>query len=189
MPPHVTNFLLGSFGIVAAILLFGGSILLRWQRARHRYDLLRRAIETGAALPAATPAWLASRQQAVSLLAVGVGLMVVGAGAWHLGAAVEPPRAAVWSARPATLAGAATAPALVPPSATAPALPSAAGGPPLPPPEPSPAVEAWRAAQQRLAVGQTAAGCGLILFLLGAVRLGFSGTERRHEESGPTARL
>lgn len=167
MPPHIANFLLGSFGIVAAVLLIGGSIALRMQRNRHRFELSRRAIESGAPLPEGPPAWLASRRQALSILALGVGLLIVGGGAWWLGSG---------AARPA-------GDDVPPPPVASPMDPR---GRPRPP-APSPEIEAWHSAQYRVAVGQTAAGCGVILSILGLVRLGYTGAERRYHDQQTSA--
>ena len=166
MPPHIANFLLGSFGIVAAVLLIGGSIALRMQRNRHRFELSKRAIESGAPLPEGPPAWLASRRQALSILALGVGLLIVGGGAWWLGSG---------AARPA---GDDAPP---PPPIASLQDPLDPRGRPRPP-APSPEIEAWHSAQYRVAVGQTAAGCGVILTILGLVRLGYTGAERRYSD-------
>ncbi len=163
MAPPFANFLLGSFGIVAAVLLIGGSTVLRSQRARHRFELSKLALENGTPLPEGPPLWLASRRRALSILALGVGLMVVGAGAWWLGSGVERP------AESDPPAAAPVAPLLDP------------QGRPRPP-APSPQIEAWHSAQERLAIGQTAVGCGVILTILGLVRLGYTGAEKRHAE-------
>lgn len=169
MAPHVTNFLLGSFGIVAAVLLTGGSILLRWQKNRQRYELMRRALDNGTPLPKGPPLWLASRRQALSILACGVGLLIIGCGAWWLGYGVTTPagQQAVRSTTAETVA----------------ALPFMRDVPPPRPPAPSPEMEAYRRAQERVAVGETALGCGVILTLLGVARLGFTTTEKRFAES------
>ena len=163
MAPHIANFLLGSFGIVAAVLLIGGSIALRMQRGRHRFELSKRAVDSGTPLPEGPPLWLASRRQALSILALGLGLLLAGGGAWWLGTLTPRPD------EPQQVTAAAVAPLLD------------FGGKPRPP-KPSPEMEAWHGAQYRVAVGQTAAGCGVILTLLGLVRLGYTGTERRHAE-------
>ena len=161
MAPHIANFLLGSFGIVAAVLLIGGSTVLRSQRARHRFELSKLALQNGTPLPEGPPLWLASRRRALSILALGVGLMVVGAGAWWLGSGATQPAE---TARPVPVAE----------------LPDPHGRPR--PPAPSPEIEAWHSAEERLAIGQTAAGCGVILTILGLVRLGYTGAEKRHAE-------
>ena len=53
------------------------------------------------------------------------------------------------------------------------------GRPPAPP-RPDPAIEAWHGAQERVVVGQSGVGCGVILTLLGLARLGFTVVERKH---------
>ncbi len=49
-----------------------------------------------------------------------------------------------------------------------------------PPPRPAPAVELWENAQTEKTLGKIAVGCGLILTILGAVRIGFARIERKY---------
>jgi len=168
--PHIVNFLLGSFGIVAALLLIGGSIALSWQKNRQRYELMRRALESGAPLPKGPPLWLASRRQALSILALGIGLLVSGSGAWWLGSGVAFPTASVSTAVAPT------------PEPAPPLLAEHGDRRPPHPPAPNPELERYHSARERLAVGQTAVGCGVILAILGIIRLGFTATERRFAE-------
>ena len=158
MAPHVTNFLLGSFGIVAAILLIGGSVFLRGQQNRFRFELANKALDAGLPLPAAEPLWKPLHRQAQSILAVGVGLLIVGTAAWWLGSGVSRPADAAEPPEPATRVFDL--------------------GRPAPPPRPSAAMQAWESAQERVVVGQSAVGCGVMLTLLGLVRLNVARTER-----------
>ena len=163
MAPHIANFLLGSFGIVAAVLLIGGSVYLRGQQNRFRFELAKKALDAGQPLPVAEPLWKGLHRQAQSILAIGVGLLIVGVAAWWLGSGVTRP-----------------ADAETPPPATQVAL----FGRPLPPPRPSADMQAWESAEERLVVGQSAVGCGVILTLLGLVRRNVARTER---DAAPSA--
>ncbi|MDB5326144.1 MAG: hypothetical protein JWM57_1713, partial [Phycisphaerales bacterium] len=91
MPPHIVNFLLGSFGIVAAVVLIGGSVVLRAQQNRYRFELAKKSLETGVPLPLPEPTWKGLHRQAQSILAVGIGLLIVGGVAWGSGVKVERP--------------------------------------------------------------------------------------------------
>lgn len=169
MAPHVTNFLLGSFGIVAAVLLIGGSVFLRGQQNRYRFELAKKALDAGQPLPTPEPQWKALHRQAQSILAVGIGLLIVGTVAWWLGSGVTRP-----------------AEANRPPADATPAVPF---GRPTPPPPPSAEMQAWQSAQERVVVGQSAIGCGVILTVLGLFRRGVARTERDSAASTAIAEL
>lgn len=184
MPPHIVNFLLGSFGIVAAVVLLGGSVFLRAQQNRYRFELAKKSLETGVPLPLPEPTWKGLHRQAQSILAVGIGLLIVGAVAWGSGANVERP------AEVRMQATTAPAPAPAPPPGyrdDGPGDVLGRGTPPPPPPRPSLDVEQWQHAQVRIAIGQTAMGCGVILTLLGLSRRSAAKTEHKTEHlSQPT---
>jgi hypothetical protein len=164
MGPHEFNVLLGCFGVAAALLLIGGSVMLRAQQNRHRFELAKKSLETGHALPPAEPLWKGLHRQAQSILAVGLGLLIVGFVAWVSGTRVERPPQIMVDAPLAT---------------TQPAAVRNPFGPPPPPPRPSPEVELWQRAQVRIAIGQSAMGCGVILTLLGLSRRSAARTERQ----------
>lgn len=159
MGPHEFNILLGCFGVAAAILLIGGSVMLRAQQNRHRFELAKKSLETGHPLPPAEPLWKGLHRQAQSILAVGLGLLIVGSVAWISGTGVERP-AQMEFATPATKEL------------------SNPFGPPRPP-KPTPEAELWQRAQMRQAIGQSAMGCGVILTLLGLSRRSAAKTERQ----------
>jgi hypothetical protein len=168
-----TDVFVGSFAIAAAILLVGGWVLLQWQRNRQQFSLMQQAIERGVRiLPQGPPFWLLSLRQGLMILTLGIGLLIVGGIAWALGSGVRMPEDSTQPAvKTAVDAGTpATGPASL--RETWPRL--------FPPPPPNPALEQWHAAQRQQAAGQVAMGCGLILLLLGIVRVSFSRTERRH---------
>ena len=88
----IDDTLLGSFGVAAAVLLVGGSVLIRWQRNRQQFLLLQTALLQGLKqFPAGTPAWLATLRQGITTLALGIGLIVVGGLAYVIGARAQPP--------------------------------------------------------------------------------------------------
>ena len=120
----------GSFGVAAAVLLVGGSVLIRWQRNRQQFLLMQTALLQGLRqFPAGLPPWVATLRQGITTLALGLGLIVVGAIAYFLGSRVGPPTAQEL----AQLQSAPTAPTARPGPATParsaparPALPTAA---------------------------------------------------------------
>ena len=163
----------GGFGVTAALLLVGGGILLRSQRARLNFALAQSALEKG--LPPAAagglPAWLVSLRQALLVLAAGVGLAVAGGGLTF------------WSAH-------------VPMPPTPPPPPAAVEPPPIPgaeprpphPPRPSNEQQRWDRAQDALALGLGGLAGGGVLALLGVVRIAFAVVERRYEPAVPPFR-
>ena len=166
------HVLASSFGITAAILAIGGYVLLQWQRNRHRYELLHAALEKGITeFPDRIPYWLLSLRQGAAILALGIGLLIVGGIAYGLVQGVQPPdmstvQTSVQSqheeAPPAQL------PEKGPPKRLAPPSP------------PSPQFEHWHHAQNQQAVSLVTMGSGLLLVLLGLVRMGFSRAERKY---------
>jgi hypothetical protein len=169
------HVLFSSFGITAAILVIGGYVLLQWQRNRHRYELMRTALEKGiTAFPDRIPYWLLSLRQGAAILALGVGLLVVGGVGYAMVPGVRPPEVSI-------------AQSIV--TAIDKELPSPRGpeeklNPPLPdrprPPMPNPVLERWHRAENQKTVGLVTMGCGVVLMLLGIVRMGFARVERKY---------
>jgi hypothetical protein len=200
----VEEALAAGFGAVAALVLLGGSILLRWQRSRQQFLLMQSAIERGTNLvPGGPPFWLLSLRQGVLVLTLGCGLVVVGAMARRLAANVPLPSAASYTpaARPAPgdsfdgPGGPMSGPPEGGPAFGRPGRRfGPGGGPPgagfqgpgadRPPPgdqmPPDPSMQRWHRAQVQESVGLLAMGCGVILALLGIVRMIIAGVERRY---------
>lgn len=190
----------GAFGITAAIVLSGGMILLRYQRDRYQFQLLHAALDKGiTALPGAVPPWLLSLRQGVLTLVLGLGLIGSGA-ALHIAAGTindlpaaasqpsgpperfrpPPPRDGPPDARPDGRPGPngpPNGPPLGPPN----------GGPQDPdrPPPPSPQMQRWHRIETQRLTGLIAICSGIILGLLGLVRIGFSRTERKYTLTPP----
>jgi hypothetical protein len=173
----IGDALAGGFGATAALLLIGGGVLLRWQRARYHFTLAQSALDKGLSpATAGPPAWLVSLRQSVLVLATGVGLMIAGGAVAAWASNVPPPPANSPT----------TAPAVVveePPSPPGPGGPERR--PPQPPPRPDPAREQWDRAQDAFALALAGLASGGILSLLGVVRIAFVVVERRHESSLP----
>lgn len=178
----------GGLGVAAAILLVGGWVLLQWQRQRHRFELMRLALERGSPLTAGIPLWLVSLRQGVVILTLGVGLLIAGAVARGMVRGVQPPP--VSSVRNEMRPDAPPPQPPPPPSEQQdgenPGPPPRPDGParegrrPPPPPPANPAMEQWHQAQAQRGVGLIAMGCGFVLILLGIVRVGLAPVERRH---------
>lgn len=171
--PHILatigDALAGGFGATAALLLVGGGVMLRAQRARYAFTLAEAALAKG--LPPATvgpPAWLVSLRQSVMILATGVGLMIAGGGIAFWAAHVPPPPAG-------STATALVAPEPPPPPAAEP------GHRPQPPVPPDPARRQWDQAQDALSLALGSLAGGGVLTLLGIVRIAFVVVERKHE--------
>ncbi len=161
----IGDALAGGFGATAALLLVGGGVLLRAQRARYAFTLAQAALAKG--LPpamAGPPAWLVSLRQSVLVLAAGIGLMVAGGGVafWSAHVPPPPPSAAVVVDPPVPLFGR------------------------PPPPRPDPVRERWDRAQDALALALAGLASGGVLALLGVVRIAFVAVERRHERPRTT---
>ena len=171
------HVLVSSFGIAAAILVFGGYILLQWQRNRHRYQLMQSALEKGITeFPERISYWLLSLRQGAAILALGIGLLVVGGVAYSLVWGIESPDVSI--AQSIALVGDKEAPPrgseekFIPPRVDRPK-----------PPPPNPALERWHRAENQRTVGLATMGCGFVLALLGIVRIGFARLERKYTNS------
>lgn len=185
-----------ALGVAAAVLLVGSSFLLRWQRNRQRFELTRLALENGATqFPKGPPFWLVSLREALSTLALGLGLLAVGAISYGMGSRVPAPSAQEIRAagpvgpqeRPEPDGPPERRPAPRPPRG-----PEEDGPPPEDhrpaapqPPVPNPVLDRWHRAQAMQNLGLIAMGCGGVLALLGLVRAGFARVERDYagEES------
>src|SRR5476649_1551698 len=83
------------FGALAAIVLIGGAVLLRWQRTRLQFALMQAALEKGTTpLLGNAPLWLLSFRQGTMILVLGVGLFLVGGGLRTAAEKVPTPTAA-----------------------------------------------------------------------------------------------
>lgn len=165
------NFATG-FGIVAAVLAVGGAVLLRFQHNRHRYALMQAALERGITqFPGGQPAWLIAFRQGLMMGTLGLGLAGVGAGAWILAQkqASAPPQAI----------GAAQAEALYGPKPRDERGRLTAEGRQY-----SVAREHWQRIQARELAGQALVGSGIVLVLLGTVRMAFARAERKYFSEG-----
>jgi hypothetical protein len=162
------DFFAGALGAIAALLLIGGAILLRWQRNRHQFALMQAALEKGiTSFPGQPPFWLLSLRQGISTMTLGIALIVVGAGAWGMGHGVELPAAAIAKEPP-------------------PPPPPQEGQEERRPPPRDPAIEQWQRARMEQTLGQVAIACGIILLLLGTTRAGFARTERKYANTPGT---
>ena len=162
------EFALG-FGAAAALLTIGGMVVLRFQRNRYEYALMRMALESGTnAFPFAQPPWLVSRRQGLMTFTLGIGLLGVGITAWRLSDCLESP----------------TLPTTQPVAATdllAGPKPRDESGRLKPEGRLySLARKQWEQSQALRLGGLAMAGSGAIMILLGTVRIAFSRVERRH---------
>jgi hypothetical protein len=181
------------FGALAALVLIGGAVLLRWQRTRLQFSLMQTALEKGTTpLLGNVPLWLISFRQGTMILVLGVGLFLVGAGLRSAAEKVAMPTAAEMAQvqhGPRMGEG---------PEGDRPPPPMRGGedhgqGPPPrgeerrpgPPPhnDEPPAVQLWHHAQDQRAVGTVGLGSGFILVLLGFVRVLFAFAERKYSTS------
>ena len=206
VPAQLADLLGDSLGI-AAILLVIGWIMLRWQQDRQRFALMQTALEKGITqFPNAPPFWLVSLRQGLTMLALGFALMVVGAGVFFVGHHVPTPTSAMLASgtggqgelRPADSGAPDEGPPPRPQDQDRPermsprdrgpfdSLAHAQGRPfdlrPRPEPErrppPSPELERWHHAQIEQISGLVATGIGLILVVVGLMRVAFARTER-----------
>lgn len=177
-----------ALGIAAAALLVGSSFLLRWQRNRQRFELTRLALENGATqFPKGPPFWLVSLREALSTLALGLGLLAVGAISYGMGSRVPAPtQAQILATQPQRPPENEEPPGRRPPPPARPTRGPEEDGPPRPedrrplPPVPNPVLEQWHRGQAMQNVGLIAMGCGGVLTLLGIVRAGFARVEREY---------
>jgi len=162
------HVLASSFGITAALLAIGGYVLLQWQRNRYRYLLLQAALEKGITdFPDRIPYWLLSLRQGAAILALGIGLLIAGGVAYGLVQGVQLPDMSTVQTSVQSQ------------HEEAPPAHTPEKGPPKPPP-PSPLLERWHYAQNQQEVSLATMGSGLLLVLLGIVRIGFSRAERKY---------
>ena len=194
-PPRIgtEGVFAAALGISVAVLLVGTSFLLRWQRNRQRFDLMRLALENGATqFPEGPPYWLLSLREAVSTLALGIGLLAAGAVSYGIGVHTPEPTAEEWKAattdamRSNALEGRRPGPMRPqgrpeddgPPEDRGPGRPM----PPNPaqPPIPNPVFEKHHRAQSMQTIGLLAMACGGVLVILGLARTGFARVERNH---------
>jgi hypothetical protein len=197
LPAELAELLGDSLGVAAVLLVIGG-ILLRWQQDRQRFVLMQTALEKGITqFPNAPPFWLVSLRQGLTMLALGAALILVGAGAFVVGRQVPTPTVAT-SVRDGALPengprdnG--------PPPRQRPPRPDDDGPPgrfePGPgrmpprdrgpegdaerrPPPPSPELERWHHAQIEQISGLVATGVGVILVVVGLMRVAFARTEK-----------
>ena len=82
----------GALGATAALLLIGGTMILRAQRNRQQFALMQTALEKGiTAFPGQPPFWLLSLRQGITTISLGIALIIVGCGAWAIGHSVDRP--------------------------------------------------------------------------------------------------
>lgn len=169
MPGPAMDIFIGAFGATTALLVVGGAVALRWQRAKLRHSLMLASLERGVPASAGMmPLWIGSLRQGVSVLVLGLVLMLAGAVAVGGASKVPMPTAAQAMQQ--------TAPPVVrPPPEFGPD-----GRPrPAPPPPETPAMQQWHQAQVARNFGFVGLVCGLLLVALGLVRVIFAGIERK----------
>jgi hypothetical protein len=194
-----------SVGMIAvALVLAMGWICILWRRDAQRFRLMQLALEKGVTrFPNTPPFWLLSLRQGVTVLALGVALCGVGGGALLVVKNVpEPTPEQQMQALPGIRQeqmrengpGGPGGPGgfgpggpgdvrdqpFPPPDDQGPPGPGASR-PPLRQPMPPmavPAVENWHRAQAMRTVGLLSLACGIVLIVLGIVRIAFSGVER-----------
>ena len=153
------------YGVAAAILTIGGIVVLRFQRNRHEFALMRAALERGiTSFQTGQPPWLVSLRQGMMILTLGIALAGVGAGAWWLADGVHLPEIAATQPSAELL--------------TAPKLRDDQGRL-----RPEGRVQTiiknqWERSQNQRAVGMAVAGAGVVLILLGAVRVSLARVEK-----------
>ncbi len=181
---------IAAFGITAAILLIGGAILLRYQRDRQHFLLMKAALDKGInSFPGMVPGWLISLRIGALCLILGLGLMGGGIAFYNAASFIdEPPVQSAVSAPPGYRSAGDTsdAPPPPPPPRGNPGSRPDDGRPPPPGPPPprpgsqSPAMERWHLIQTQHTIGLIAICVGAILALLGLVRIAFARIERRY---------
>jgi len=198
----IQDALAGGFGIAAAVLLIGGGVALRWQRNRLHYALMQSALDKGVDLSAAAPpAWLISLRQGVSTFAIGIGLLVAATVVHRWSQTVPMPAVSEFDPQQQRDMNGPPGGEFLPPGPNGPEdgppdgpprrgnmMPNQRPGAPLAgqpgrPPRANPAMERWHRAQDQIAVARAAGAAGLVLVLLGAVRIIFSFAEKRYTPS------
>jgi hypothetical protein len=187
-----------AFAVTAAALLVGGGIVLRYQRDRYHFLLTQAALEKGiTSFGDAVPPWLVSLRIGALALVLGIGLIGAGVAFYRTARWIEEPAIGRQpSPRDATPSPAAAPAADRAPAANdpdAPPAPPPQGRPraddnrrPLPPPPPSPpqpetpAMQRWHRVQTQRTIGLVCVCTGVILSLLGVVRIAFARVERRY---------
>lgn len=158
-----------SFGIASAFLLIAAYVFLRWQQNRHQLELAKLSLERGYGLALSeSVAWLDALRRAVGATAVGLGLVIAGGLIWYNASATPMPEENY------------TAIELSQAEPTSP-QPSAGGhNRPKPfKPRPSPQLEVWDRAQQRISFGMYCVVAGSGLLSLGVVGIVFCMLEKR----------
>lgn len=171
------------FGAAVAMVLLG-TFVLRWYRMRQEYALLRIAMEKGIApqMNPALPQWLISLRQGVLIATLGLAIAGIGAISWNMASGIEKPEPQGISA--ATLPAEINEPAPPPPPPQAEPGRRGGRGPeprdnPRPPRPRDVAMERWDRAQAQINISMSMVGGGLILVLLGVVRIAFVPAEKR----------
>jgi hypothetical protein len=182
--PPLADLLGGSLGLAAVALVLGW-VFLSWQRDRHRFVLMRTALEKGMnRFPDAPPFWLLSFRQGLTMTALGVALAAVGAGSYWLGHSVPAPSATAIAQDEHQQEP--------PPPPPRPGRDGPQEGPrdgqhegprdgrPPRPPAQNPEMERWHNAQVEVTLGLGSAAIGIILGFVGMVRIVFARTEREY---------
>lgn len=196
-----------AFGASAAVLLVGSSFFLRWQRNRQRFELTRLAMENGATnFPKGPPHWLVSLREAVTTIALGIGLLIAGGASYWIGVHTPLPTNEELKEVAKIISGGqqgqGRAERRTPPmQRRGPEFGGEEGFPPPPeemgrpqdqqqqrpppredtPPMPVPALEKYKRGQTMQTIGELALGAGAVLTVLGLIRAGFTRIERKHE--------
>ena len=195
-----------AFGASAAVLLVGSSFFLRWQRNRQRFELTRLAMENGATnFPKGPPHWLVSLREAVTTIALGIGLLIAGGASYWMGVHTPPPTNEELKEVAKIISGGQQGQGrgdrqLPPMRRQGPEFGEEGPPPPEemrrpedqqqqrppreePPPMPVPALEKYKRGQTMQTIGELALGAGAVLTVLGLIRAGFTRIERKHEPS------
>lgn len=191
MIPHILaagrEALAAGFAIAVAMAVLG-TFLSRWYRMRQEYLLLRLAMEKGITPPSnpTLPQWLISLRQGVLIVTLGLALAIIGGIGWRLGMRAQQSQLPNRGIPNATTLPEPTEAPPPPPREPGPrelGRPGGAGpGPRETPPPPRPrdfAREAWDRAESQINISMSMVVAGIILVLLGAVRIGFVPAEKR----------
>ena len=191
--PPLADLLGGGLGLAAVVLVLGW-VFLSWQRDRHRFVLMRTALEKGInRFPDAPPFWLLSFRQGLTMTALGIALVAVGAGSYWLGHNVPAPSATAVTQFEHQQE---------PPPPPRIERDGPQGGPyegprdgqregprdgrPPRPPVQNPEIERWHNGQVELTLGLGSAAIGIILGFVGIVRILFARTEREYASAEAT---